>query len=125
MEIVRSRAFSGFTNLEKTTLNNSLSIVFSTSVVLLFFYIVDFKFDFSIESGAVGLATVAMLTYFSNILQRRESSTVLLPVIDSCNHCSISPNAGLQFNPADNNFELFALKTIPAGNEVEFFNPFN
>ena len=114
MEIVRSRAFSGIEGTSVLELSSQLTI---SAVLLAGSY-------FSLNNGQFGELSLpisilmAALALFSPLAIQRSGSTVLIPIVDSCNHCSATPTADLVYDPLSGSFELRSLGRIPRSSEV-------
>lgn len=70
------------------------------------------------EVPPIILATLAAFTLVPTLLKSQEKSTVLLPVIDSSNHCSNNPSCTIDFEPSSSSFVMTALRDTEKDCEV-------
>ena len=114
MENVASRAFSGIYGVNSKYLQ-FLSIGSAASLLL---GILSFQMTKN-EALTFALGTVAIaLTIVSQLLSSRQSSTILLPIVDSCNHQSSFPAASLALEPISSRFAVRANREIPAESQI-------
>lgn len=121
LEIVRSRAFSGIGGIQYSIEKQVASFLFSLFSLSVWFYMFGVRDGdpYSLESLFILLIT-ALVGVVPNILSNRSSSTVLIPVIDSCNHNSNSPSCIIQYNPSRSALELSSVSKAEPGEEARY-----
>lgn len=115
MEIVASRAFRGIVGLNGRAATRNAA----ASIALLFVSLASYKVlhneDAAFALGAVAVALTVAPQFFPS---STAASTVLLPIVDSCNHDGQSPTAALSLEPAKNCFVVRANTLIPRDEQV-------
>lgn len=123
MESVTSRAFQGFgLDMEQLSKNVNLSFVGLAAIVVCVVGYSTHVFDESTtlisSTGALLLASLPLLhSSVKNEGEVKEPPSVLLPVVDSCNHDG-QPNGALTWQPVNNKFTVTASCNIDQNREV-------
>ena len=118
MVCVTSRAFSGLLGAEES--RSRLRLLTQSSIAsFLLALITALATHNELFSGSLGTLGVGLIL-FSQFLSSSDSSssTVLLPMIDSCNHSGKAPRASLSLEPVSNNFVVRALQDLQPGEEI-------
>ena len=114
MENVASRAFTGILGVDALNLR-ALSIASIASLIL-------GAVSFQITNNEVFPITLGILAICLSLVPQfitpKTSSTVLLPIIDSCNHQGSSPMATLALEPSSGRFTVRANCDISAGSQI-------
>lgn len=114
MEMVRSRAFRGVGGGEAA----GRAPLFASVSVALLGAAVYYSGHSASQDLALGLATLAAVVPLPLVLRSSQEVSVLLPVIDSCNHRSQTPTATLDLEPLEGSFVVTAETAVAAGEEV-------
>ena len=95
------------------------SFVVSLLSMLTWFYLygIEYKDPLSIQSLILLLVT-ASTGIIPSAVSNTSSSTVLIPVVDSCNHDSNTPSCKILYNPVTAMLELSSMKAVTSGDEV-------
>ena len=114
MENVASRAFTGVLGMDAVNLKAfSVGSIASILVGIASFQLTNNE-AFPIALGILAIClSLAPLISSSN-----KSSTVLLPIIDSCNHQGSSPMASLALEPSSGRFIVRADRDISSGSQI-------
>ena len=118
MEVVRSRAFKGIAGIQDSFLLTKISPILISCTLLYLVYVMTQSAQVNDDPIAIAIGLLAVVIPI--IVQGDESSIVLLPVIDSCNHKSRNPSCALAFSPVSGAFEINAAEDtgIQAGAEI-------